>query len=305
MIMENVSISASVSKTATTLLSPSRKPRLPWNLLVMQRMFPVLEAIAPRYARSFFTKRFFTPWKFAIPEAEQNVLQRAETYTVQAGHLSVQVYTWGRGPAIVLVHGWAGRAGQFRSFIEYFTANGYQVIAFDAPAHGNSPGKRTNIVEFKDAIHALHAHVKKIEAIIAHSIGGAATVFALAEGLPVNTLVTIATPADAEEILHEYAVRLHASAKAIGHLRNYIYRTFNRPFHELTAAYFATRLNPATRWLILHDEHDKEISIRNATLLSNAYPHATLKITAGLGHVRILRDEATLQTCMEFIAVTR
>ncbi|HEY9044242.1 MAG TPA: alpha/beta fold hydrolase [Ohtaekwangia sp.] len=292
-------------KVNTTVTPSSKKPRIPWSMRMIRKMFPVLETVAPRYARSLFVRMFFSPWKFAIPEAEQTILQRSDTFILDVEGKAVQVYRWGKGPVIVLVHGWAGRAGQFRSFIEHFAANGYQVIAFDAPAHGRSSGKQTNIVEFKDAILALEKRVETIHAVIAHSIGGAASLFALAEGLNTATLITLATPADADEILREFGARVQASAKAVQHLRDYIYHTFSRPFEELTAIHFAKQIQSPMRWLVVHDMHDKEIAVRNATLITAAYPQATLKITEGLGHVRILRDEATIQMCLEFVEQSR
>ena len=44
--------------------------------------------------------------------------------------------SWGAGPVVYLVHGWAGHRGQLAAFVPPLVAYGYRVVAFDAPSHG-------------------------------------------------------------------------------------------------------------------------------------------------------------------------
>jgi pimeloyl-ACP methyl ester carboxylesterase len=297
--MESIAEEVTMEKPVAT--AKKKKPRIPMAMRFIRWIFPKLESIAPRYAHSLFIKMFFAPPRYPIPVAEKEILQRAETFLLNVDTHTIQVYTWGNGPAIVLVHGWAGRASQFRSIIEGFSKNGYQVIAFDAPAHGRSSGRKTNIFEFRNTILALERKVGNVHAILAHSIGGTATMFALTEGLQTTTVVTIATPSIGDEIIHEFAARLNGSRQAEQKLKAFIQQSFNRSFDELTAAHFAQQLKTTIDWLIVHDEHDKEASLKNAWMLQQAYPKATLKITSGLGHVRILRDQEVVEACLDFI----
>jgi pimeloyl-ACP methyl ester carboxylesterase len=53
----------------------------------------------------------------------------------------VAVYRWGKADRrILLVHGWGGKAAQFFSFVGPLLESGFEVIGFDAPAHGLSSG---------------------------------------------------------------------------------------------------------------------------------------------------------------------
>lgn len=284
-----------------TAALPKKKFHVPIAIRFTQWMLPRLEMIAPGYAHNWFVKMFFSPPKYTIPLAEREVLQQAKRSQLTIGAIPIEVYTWGSGPAILLVHGWAGRASQFRSFVPYLIDRGYQVVAFDAPAHGHSKGKRTNIFQFRDAILQLENRVGGFQAIVAHSIGGAAAIFALAEGIKTQTVITIATPSIGDEIIHEFALRINGSVKAEEKLKAYIRQTFQRPFDELMASHFAKQLDQTIDWLIIHDEHDKEAHVRNAQQLYEAYPRATVKITSALGHTRILRDEGVITTCLKFI----
>jgi alpha-beta hydrolase superfamily lysophospholipase len=49
---------------------------------------------------------------------------------------------------ILLIHGWSGRGTQLCSIADCFVKKGYTTISFDAPAHGKSPGKTSDMTEF-------------------------------------------------------------------------------------------------------------------------------------------------------------
>ena len=55
---------------------------------------------------------------------------------------------WGEsGPVALMLHGWAGRPTQFASLVPPLLAAGRQVIALDAPGHGESPGQTGTLME--------------------------------------------------------------------------------------------------------------------------------------------------------------
>ena len=58
-------------------------------------------------------------------------------------------------PPVLLLHGWDGRAAQMISFVEPLVDAGYAVLAVDAPAHGASAGRQTNMLEWSLALRAI------------------------------------------------------------------------------------------------------------------------------------------------------
>src|SRR6478609_9163088 len=195
------------------------KVKLPFALRMIQWSFPKLELVAPFLAHRWFINLFFSPIRFPIPIQEQDIIQSANRFSVSVVQKKIECYSWGEGPAILFVHGWAGRASQFKNFIDPFTTAGYKVVAFDAPAHGLTKGSKTSIIDFKNVILELEKKMGSIEAIISHSLGGGASLFALSEGLKTEKLITIATPTISEEILTEFSSRINASTKAIDYLK--------------------------------------------------------------------------------------
>ena len=103
-------------------------------------------------------------------------MKRTIVQEVEINGKKVALYQWGEQgkPLVLLVHGWSGRSGQFYKFIPELLVNDYHVIAFDAPAHGRSKGRRTNILEFVEVIQYISEKFGPIYSGIGHSIGGAA-----------------------------------------------------------------------------------------------------------------------------------
>jgi hypothetical protein len=54
--------------------------------------------------------------------------------------------------------------------------------------------------------------------------------------------------------------------------------------------------------LVVHDYGDAEVEHTNGAAIAKAWPRAQLYSTSGLGHRRLLRDSAVIQTVVDFIA---
>jgi hypothetical protein len=65
--------------------------------------------------------------------------------------------------------------------------------------------------------------------------------------------------------------------------------------------YFVQHLPQAIDILLVHDEDDEEVTIEHAHRLIEQYSRAQLYQTKGLGHTRILKDDAVIKHCVTFI----
>ncbi|RAW01742.1 alpha/beta hydrolase [Pseudochryseolinea flava] len=286
-----------------SVLKKSKKPNIPLALRTIQWIFPRVEKLAPRIAEKWFINLFFSPPRFPIPANELKFIEEAERFELSVWDNRVRCYKWGtQGPVVFFVHGWAGRSAQFKTFIPFFTNAGYQVVAFDAPAHGLTKGKKTTIIDFKNTLLALRQVFGKPHAVIAHSLDGAACLYAITEGMDVSRLVTLSTPTSGDQIIKEFSTRLGASSSLSEALQRYIKSRLHKPFDEFMASHFVQQLNPGLRWLIVHDTHDREAPVENALSLKDSYPDASILITERLGHVRILKDEDVITKSLLFIS---
>lgn len=260
-----------------------------------------MERLAPSLANRFFAYLFFTPIGYPTPEKEQKAETFAEKFVLNVDNMKIQCYRWGTyTKTILLVHGWAGRATQFRRFVKPLLDRGYQVVGFDGPAHGKSTGKSTNLNEFLKVIQTLNERFE-IEAMVAHSFGGVACLYAISEGLPVKTLVNIASPTIADEIINTYLKALGGSAKTGQAFKEHIIRKYGKPFEDYSSLSFIRHAPSDFDLLLVHDEGDQEVGLDHPHALIKIFPQAELYKTSGLGHTRILRDNAVIQKVVTFI----
>lgn len=283
-----------------------KKDHTPFPLKVIRWLFPKAEAIVPSLTHRYFLKLFFTPFRFPFPEKEKKAVQFAELFSFQIRDKKIQGYTWGKSDRYVLViHGWAGRATQFRRFVKPFLAAGYQVIGIDGPAHGLSAGSRTDLYEFEECLKKVYELKGEPEGILAHSFGGGAVLFAAMNGLPVKRLINISSPTIGDEIINTYLLTINGSQNTGEVFKQNILRVYGKPFDEFTASYFVKNLPNPLELLLVHDENDREVKPIHAEHLKKLYPQAHLLKTVGLGHTRILKDNAVIKTCVTFIQTGR
>ena len=282
-------------------MTKKKKDHTPFALKVIRWAYPKAEKIFPGLAHRYAINLFFTPFHYAVPHKEQEFLMSAEKFEVTANGQRIQAYAWGTGPVVILLHGWAGRAGQFRKFIPELVKNNFRAVAFDGPAHGNSEGKKTNVMEFEAAFQKIIEQVGEPVAVIAHSFGGVASIHSIRNGLPVTKLINIASPTISEDIISGFVRTINASPATGVAFKDYVVKTFDKSFDDLAAVRMIKQLPRDLKLLLIHDEDDKEVSIQHPLELQKVYPAAELYQTSGLGHNRILKDDAVIQKCVEFI----
>jgi hypothetical protein len=277
-----------------------KKDKTPPLLKFVRWIFPKLEMVAPFLAHQYFIKIFFTPLNYKIPEKEKPWIDRAEKFSIHAAGKRIQCYAWGEGPVILLIHGWAGRATQFRKFIEVFVNDGYRVVGFDGPAHGRSEGKSTHILEFDETLKTLYKTIEEPVAIVCHSFGGSVALQGTMNGLPIRRIINIASPTIGDEIIKTYLRAVNGSPKTGEFFKSYVERKQGKRFEEFTSMYFIKHLPQEIELLLVHDEDDRDVILEQALALKRVYPKAVLLQTKGLGHTRILKDETVVGNVVTF-----
>jgi len=267
-------------------------------------------AASPR-AGSALALRLFLHVGRRMPLAnrDRTVMDQARRSTVRVPGIDrrgvdLVAYEWGSGDDVVLlVHGWQGRASQFGPLVRELRAEGFRVVAFDAPAHGDSAGRHAYVIDWVDAIHALQHRYGRFEAVVAHSFGALGVFTAVAEGVTARRVVTIASPADADAVFAEFGSALGLDDRTLDDMRRrFVARLFPGepdPFARVSA--IRHPLPESDELLVVHDPDDRRVSSREAARLLDAHPGARLLHVPGTGHTRILRDDAVLDALVAFV----
>lgn len=261
----------------------------------------VLDRISPRLSAAIADVLFFRPPRLRAPAREAAWLAQAERRVLRIGGRRIVVYAWGHGPAVLLVHGWAGRAGQMGGIATALATAGYRALAFDAPGHGASEGRSVAMPDFVEVIVRLALEQGGLHGIVGHSMGGAATMVALAQGVSAERMVVLGTPSVLEGVVESFARTLGLSKAAE---RLFAARLERRFGADIWQRFSPARLAPELHLpgLVVHDDADAEVAPTRARVLAAALPNATLFPTRGLGHTRMLRESVVVDRIVEAMA---
>ncbi|TXC78524.1 alpha/beta hydrolase [Luteibaculum oceani] len=270
----------------------SAPSKVPFKYRMLRTCMPILEKFSPTLIGKIGARMFLTPLRFPIPEKEEHLRSLAEQSHFKSGNTDVYGYIWGKennGKKILLMHGWASRASHFTSLIETAVENGDTVYAIDAPGHGQSQGKQSDVIQFAQAILDWEQRVGKFDIGIGHSMGGTALLYAMTRGLSLQHLCLLAVPAVESEIIKVYCDKLNISEAAGQRIINTLEKRFQAPFKKYTASYLAESISPQSVALFF-DRNDKEVSEKNAQVLHDKLTQSKLFWVESYGHAKMLGD---------------
>lgn len=239
---------------------------------------------------------YFKPKRHQPKEWEESAEVNGTRVTLANG---LSALVWGKGVPILFMHGWQGRATQMAGFVEPLNKLGYQVIALDGPAHGKSPGELANPRLFGEAILEADKSFGPFHTVVGHSMGGGATIYALAKGLRTQQIVSISGPSSFKHVSARFADFIGLSRSAKRRFLKAVQDHVGISFEEMDLAKQAENLEH--RALIIHDRDDKEVLHCESDRISRMMPNATLYSTVGLGHRKIMRDSVIVDTVVNFI----
>jgi pimeloyl-ACP methyl ester carboxylesterase len=277
-----------------------RAAKIPLGAQLLRAGLSTISRVSPPVAAKFAEEIFLSPKRHARPQHERASLTTARAFSVPSQDGELRAWEWGtEGPRVLLVHGWEGRGSQLSSLVGPFVARRYRVVAFDMPGHGDSPGRIASFFHFARAIARVADVVGPLRAVVAHSMGGASTAWALRTAAPPERLVMIAPPADIRDYTGGAATMLGLNEAATVELEARLGRRFGVPLHEVRAVLVGPQMT--TPLLVVHDENDREVPLTSGEAVARAWPGAALIRTRGLGHRRILRDPAVIDEVVRFV----
>jgi pimeloyl-ACP methyl ester carboxylesterase len=239
---------------------------------------------------------FMTPRRMQPRDWETELQQQGRPRTFTNG-LAATVF--GEGPRVLLAHGWEGRGMNLGRFIAPLTTSGYQAIALDAPAHGASPGERTNPVDFSRAMVAVGRELGPLAGVIGHSMGAASTTLALHQGLDAEKVVLISGPSSIAGVLQRFAQFARLPEPVAERFYQVVADYVGIPADALEIARVAADLR--TPALIIHDTGDREVPFVDGLAVATHWPASRFFVTKGLGHRRILFDSGVIAMSVSFI----
>jgi pimeloyl-ACP methyl ester carboxylesterase len=268
---------------------------VPW---LVRAGFATVSAVAPSMAAAAAERLFLTPPRRRRPRRERDAVASGDPFVVAFGRERLHAWRFGEGPAVLLVHGWGGRAGQLASFIPPLVAAGCAVVAFDAPAHGKSTGATASLPVFAEALSTVAARFGA-RAAVGHSVGAAGVGLALGQGLQLDAAVLLSPPRSPAEYFLRFCDALGLRHEVRDAARARLERRYGVVLEHFDLPGHVARTS--TPLLVVHDRDDREVPWSDGFAIARSRPDAALVSTEGLGHGRILRDESVAASTAAFV----
>jgi pimeloyl-ACP methyl ester carboxylesterase len=166
-------------------------------------------------------------------------------------------------------------------------AQGFEVVLFDVPAHGEAIGARTDPAEVRDVIRKIAQQLRPIHAIICHSLGGVWALCAWNDDCRAKTVISIASPST-HKFLVEKFVQLYQFGSEIteGIVKELESRFGETVWIDFSPSEIVKRIG--VPGLIIHGKNDDYVPPAHAEQLRSNWNNATLEIVEGVSHFDVV-----------------
>lgn len=206
----------------------------------------------------------------------------------------------GAGPAVLLIHGWNGRATQMAPLARAIADAGYRAIVLDVTGQGDAPGRSTRWSYFIRDIAAAAAAVGPLHACVAHSAGALCMMAARELFGPIaSRYVCIAAPSHPFPPVRAVEERLNPGNIVLRNYQAYLAGEFQRDWDALESG--AAFAGAGGDLLLIHDKCDRYVSESEAHRIHNLCPGSQIHVTEGYGHVRLLAAAEVRSLVLNFI----
>ncbi|MEM9144131.1 MAG: alpha/beta hydrolase [Bacteroidota bacterium] len=227
---------------------------------------------------------FCTVRKGRVLAKQQDYLEQAKHSREQVAGHEIQTYRWpGTDDTVLLVHGWESNSFRWRNLIAQLQEKHYNVIAFDAPAHGHSTGKLLHVPLYGDCIHHM-VNTFGPTYVIGHSVGGMAVLYTeYKHGLKgAKKIVTLGSPSEFYEILDKYQEILRFGSRVRQGFEAYIQKRFGWTVMDFSSSTYVQK--NTKKGLLVHDRQDLLAPFHASEKVHAAWKGSEFIPTQGLGH---------------------
>jgi alpha-beta hydrolase superfamily lysophospholipase len=265
-----------------------------------------IELVSSDKAAAAAFQLFCTPYTRQRANEVPEVFEQAEKLSFVFPDYKIHGFRWkpevSNGLKILICHGFDSSSYKFKRYITPLLNEGFEVFAFDAPAHGLSSGKTITAVVYRDMILSANAAYGPFHGIIAHSFGGIGVALAIEklDKHSIKRLVLIAPATETIRSLNDFCRYLHVSDKVKEGMEKLIVQVGGQPSAWYSVARIIQSVTIPTLWI--HDKSDKVTPFEDMESLTQLdLPFVQFKITEGLGH-SLYREDDIAENILAFIS---
>lgn len=275
------------------------------GITYIQTKFKLLTLVSKKEAAKKAFEVFGTPF---LKSVRKGPLKNTEEIEITLNNKRVAGYRWNhpQPKKALILHGFGSAAHKFEDYATLLVAQGYEILAFDAPAHGDSEGDRTNAIEYCAMIEKVIEELGPIDSFIAHSFGGISLSLAL-EKIPhdVKTKVVFIAPATETTTAVDGAfIMLKIKNKKVrNEFEKIVVAVSGKNTEWFSLRRAMKNIKASVLWI--HDEDDNITPWADAEKVqSDNHPNIKFVVTKGLGHQKIYHDKEVKNTVIHFLQIS-
>jgi pimeloyl-ACP methyl ester carboxylesterase len=273
-------------------------------LVYIRAKFKLLSLLSKRKAAEQAFILFCTPQHRNTKDLPA-VFTEAENLQFDFKGDSIHGYRWNGSSdkKILILHGFESGIVNFDRYVKPLVEKGFCVLGFDAPAHGRSSGDMINVLLYKEFIEFVQRRFGPVRAFIGHSLGGLALSLALEE-MPGNAdcRAVLIAPATETTTAVDYLFSILRLGNGLRpEFEKLIQEKGGRPTGWFSVSRAAQQIRAQVLWV--HDRDDDLTPLSDIEpVMAKGYPNFRFRITEGLGHRRIYRDNTVAGEIVRFLA---
>lgn len=245
---------------------------------------------------------FTTVRKGRVKSIQRAFLESAMFCTEEVLGQHIQAYRWpGKKETVLLLHGWESNTYRWRNLIKKLQEHDFDILAFDAPGHGHSTGKKLHVPLYANTTRHFLTKYRPTY-VVAHSIGGMTILYDHYRNpaSSVKKIVTIGSPCDFSDIMEHFQQILKFNNRVMKAMDKYLKEWFGLHINEFSSARFV--MDNAKEGLLFHDKKDAQVPFSASEKVHRHWKGSELIATEGLGHS--MHQEEVNEKIIEFLAPT-
>lgn len=272
-------------------------------LKYVRTKFKLLSAISKQKAAAKAFQLFCTPQhrnKKTLPP----IFEKAEKLQFPFQGNTVRGWRWNypSPKKLLILHGFESGAVNFDRYINPLIKKGYEVLAFDAPAHGRSSGKMITVIMYKELVQYILKNYGPVNSFITHSFGGL-TLSLVLEEIPHDEMfkvILIAPAVETKTAIDNFFKFLQLDNGVREEFEKLIGKMGGKPANWYSVSRAASHIKAQV--LFLQDKNDNMTPLSDAEpIMKKNYPNFHFVISEGLGHRRIYRDSKSVKSIIDFL----
>ena len=264
----------------------------------------VLEKFAPEKAAEHAMQLFFTPYTNQSNLERPAIFHKAEKLSFNFQGNMLHGFRWlsskPNSKTILICHGMNSCSYRFEKYIQLLHLEHFNIIAFDAQAHGQSEGKILNALIYSEIILEVEKLYGPVNGILAHSIAGMATCFAIEKTKDQNKKVVLIAPAtETVTAVDNFFEMLHLKKSFRKVFDETVEKIRGLPPHWYSVTRAVQNFHSPLLWI--HDTEDTMCPYKDTLAVQQMQlPNIQFITTNGLGHNKIYRDKNVQKKVIDF-----